>query len=56
LSPEDPALPVMQRCRLFGGLVLLVYRQPDEVSEQDGAIMALIDCSIWPGPIMARAG
>src|SRR5208282_3737687 len=39
----DPALPVSQQCRLLAVSRSSVYRQPTEVSEVDGAIMALID-------------
>src|SRR5271156_4732039 len=39
----DPALPVTQQCRLLAVSRSSVYRQPTEVSEVDGAIMALID-------------
>jgi putative transposase len=39
----DPALPVSQQCRLLAVSRSSVYRQPTEVSEVDGAIIALID-------------
>jgi putative transposase len=39
----DPALPVSQQCRLPAVSRSSVYRQPTEVSEVDGAIIALID-------------
>ena len=38
-----PALPVSQQCRLLAVSRSSVYRQPTEVSEVDGAIIALID-------------
>ena len=40
---KDPALPVSQQCRLLAVSRSSVYRQPAEVSEEDLAIMALID-------------
>src|SRR5271155_4395425 len=40
---ENAALPVSQQCRLLAVSRSSVYRQPTEVSEVDGAIMALID-------------
>src|SRR5438132_8146225 len=40
---EDPALPVSQQCRLLAVSRSSVYRRPAEVSEEDRAIMALID-------------
>src|ERR1700682_4261937 len=40
---EDPALPVSQQCRLSAGSRASVYRRPAEVSDEDRAIMALID-------------
>jgi putative transposase len=43
IEREDPALPVIQQCRLLAVSRSSVYRQPAEVSEQDRAIMALID-------------
>ena len=43
IEREDPALPVMQQCRVFAVSRSSVYRQPPEVSEPDRAIMALID-------------
>ena len=43
IEREDPALPVMQQCRLLAVSRSAVYRRPAEVSEEDRAIMALID-------------
>ena len=43
IEREDPALPVMQQCRLLVVSRSAVYRRPAEVSEEDRAIMALID-------------
>jgi len=43
IEREDPALPVMQQCRLLAVSRSSVYRRPAEVSEADRAIMALID-------------
>jgi putative transposase len=43
IEREDPALPVMQQCRLLAVSRSSVYRRPAEVSEEDRAIMALID-------------
>jgi hypothetical protein len=40
---KDPALPVSQQCRLLAVSRSSVYRRPAEVSEEDRAIMALID-------------
>ncbi len=40
---EDPALPVSQQCRLLAVSRSSVYRRPAEVSEEDRAILALID-------------
>ena len=40
---KDPALPVSQQCRLLAVSRCSIYRKPAEVSEQDRAIMALID-------------
>jgi len=41
---EDPALPVSQQCRLLAVSRASVYRRPaEEVSDEDRAIMALID-------------
>ena len=40
---EDPALPVSQQCRFLAVSRSSIYRKPAEVSEQDRAIMALID-------------
>jgi putative transposase len=40
---EDPALPVSQQCRLLAVSRSSIYRKPAAVSEQDRAIMALID-------------
>jgi putative transposase len=39
----DPALPVTQQCRLLAVSRASVYRRPAAVSEEDRAIMALID-------------
>jgi len=39
----DPALPVTQQCRLLAVSRASVYRHAAEVSEQDRAIMALIN-------------
>jgi putative transposase len=43
IEREDPALPIFQQCRLLAVLRSSVYRRPAEVSEEDRAIMALID-------------
>ena len=40
---EDPALPVLQQCRLLAVSRASVYRRPAEVNDEDRAIMALID-------------
>jgi putative transposase len=40
---EDPVLPISQQCRLLAVSRSSIYRKPAEVSEQDRAIMALID-------------
>src|SRR5690348_18319987 len=40
---EAPALPVSRQCRLLAVSRSSVYRRPAEVSEEDRAIMALID-------------
>jgi|GraSoi_2013_60cm_1033757.scaffolds.fasta_scaffold40786_2 putative transposase len=40
---EDPALPVSQQCRLLAVSRSSVYRRPVALSEEDRAIMALID-------------
>ena len=40
---EDPALPVLQQCRLLAVSRASVYRRLAEVSDEDRAIMALID-------------
>ena len=40
---EAAALPVSRQCRLLAISRSSVYRRPAEVSEEDGAIMALID-------------
>ena len=40
---ESPALPVSQQCRLLAISRSSIYRKPAEVSEEDRAIMALID-------------
>jgi putative transposase len=40
---EDPALPVSQQCRLLAVSSSSIYRRPAGVSEEDRAIMALID-------------
>jgi putative transposase len=40
---EDPALPVSQQCRLLAVSRSSIYRRPAGVSEEDRAIMALID-------------
>src|ERR1700681_728828 len=39
----NPALPISQQCRLLAVSRSSIYRKPAEVSEQDRAIMALID-------------
>ena len=39
----DPPLPVSQQCRLLAVSRASVYRRPAEASEQDRAIMGLID-------------
>jgi len=43
IEREDPALPIFQQCRLLAVSRSSVYRRPAEVSEEDRAIMALID-------------
>jgi putative transposase len=43
IEREDPALTVMQQCRLLAVSRSSVYRRPAEVSEEDRTIMALID-------------
>src|SRR3974390_2372376 len=43
IEREDPALPIFQQCRLLAVSRSSVYRGPAEVSEEDRAIMALID-------------
>ena len=43
IEREDPALPKFQQCRLLAVSRSSVYRRPAEVSEEDRAIMALID-------------
>jgi putative transposase len=40
---EDPALPVTRQCRLLAVSRASVYRRPTEISDEDRAIMALID-------------
>ena len=40
---ENPTLPVSQQCRVLAVSRASVYRQPAEVSDEDLAIMALID-------------
>jgi putative transposase len=40
---EGPTLPVSQQCRLLAVSRASVYRKPAEVSDEDRAIMALID-------------
>src|SRR5712692_12022644 len=40
---EDRALPVTQQCRLLAVSRASVYRSPAEISDEDLAIMALID-------------
>src|ERR1700730_3261438 len=40
---EDPALPVLQQCRFLAVSRASVYRRLAEVSDEDRAIMALID-------------
>src|SRR5712691_2915037 len=40
---EAPALPVSRQCRLLAVSRASVYRRPAEVSDEDCAIMALID-------------
>jgi putative transposase len=47
---ENPALPVSQQCRLLAVSRSSVYRRPAEVSEEDRAIMALIDRQYLTGP------
>jgi putative transposase len=39
----NSSLPVLQQCRLLAVSHASVYRRPAEVSEQDRAIIALID-------------
>ena len=39
----DPVLPISQQCRLLAVSRASVYRRPAEISEEDRAIMALID-------------
>ena len=53
---EDPALPVSQQCRLLAVSRSSIYRRPAEVSEEDRAIMALIDRQYLARPYYARAG
>src|SRR5712672_336212 len=40
---ENPALSLSRQCRLLAVSRSSIYRKPAEVSEQDRAIMALID-------------
>jgi putative transposase len=40
---ENPALPIAQQCRLLAVARSSVYRRPAELSEEDRAMMALID-------------
>jgi putative transposase len=40
---KNPVLPISQQCRLLAVSRSSVYRRPAEVSEEDRAIMALID-------------
>jgi putative transposase len=40
---EDPALPVSQQCRLLAVSRASVYRRPAAISDEDLAIMALVD-------------
>ena len=40
---EDRALPLTQQCRLLAVSRASIYRKPAEVSEEDRALMALID-------------
>ena len=40
---ENPVLPVSQQCQLLAVFRSSIYRLPAEVSDQDRAIMALID-------------
>src|SRR6202045_2063863 len=43
VAREDAALPVSQQCRLLAVSRSSVYRRPAAVSEEDRAIIALID-------------
>ncbi len=43
IDREAPALPVSRQCRLLSVSRASVYRRPAEISEEDCAIMALID-------------
>jgi len=47
---ENPALPIAQQCRLLAVARSSVYRRPAELSEQDRAMMALIDCQYMVRP------
>jgi putative transposase len=40
---ENPMLPVLKQCRLLAVSRSSIYRLPAEVSDEDRAIMALID-------------
>ena len=40
---EDPALPVSQQCRLLAVSRASVYRRSAAISDEDLAIMALVD-------------
>ena len=50
IEREDPALPIFQQCRLLAVSRSSVYRRPAEVSEEDRAIMALIDLQYLARP------
>jgi putative transposase len=43
IERENPALPVSQQCRLLGVSRASVDRRPAAISDEDLAIMALID-------------
>jgi len=43
IERENPTLPISQQCRLLAVSRSSVYRRPAAVSEEDRAIMALID-------------
>src|ERR1700687_6200349 len=53
---EAPALPVSRQCRLLAVSRASVYRRPAEVSEEDCAIMALIDRQYLARPYYGSRG